>query len=71
MNNNLLDLSVVYKYNVTEVRKKRTRNLKYNFRYYHFLISFNTYVQEAHVYYYVVATIETFESDIISFEEKI
>jgi len=26
MNNNFLDLSVVYKYNVTEVRKKRTWN---------------------------------------------
>jgi len=26
MNNNFLDLSVTYKYNVTEVRKKRTWN---------------------------------------------
>jgi len=26
MNNNFLDLSIVYKYNITEVRKKRTWN---------------------------------------------
>jgi len=39
MNNNSLDLSIIYKYNVTEVRKKRTSDLKYSFRYYSFFDS--------------------------------